>query len=141
MVDINYTLLIQLGNFIVLLIALHIILFRPMLRIMEEREQGISSALGDARSAQERMQKLMEEYDTVLAEARQKATATYNEIYQTGLDEQRDMIAAERAKASELLDKGREDIVAAADTARMDLKKEAERISQDISSTLLGRAV
>lgn len=141
MVDINYTLLIQLGNFIVLLIALHIILFRPMLRIMEEREQGISSALGDARSAQERMQKLMEEYDTVLAEARQKATATYNEIYQTGLDEQRDMIAAERAKASELLDKGREDIVAAADAARMDLKKEAERISQDISSTLLGRAV
>ena len=141
MVDINYTLLIQLGNFIVLLIALHIILFRPMLRIMEEREQGISSALGDARSAQERMQKLMEEYDTVLAEARQKATATYNEIYQTGLDEQRDMIAAERAKAAELLDKGREDIVAAADTARMDLKKEAERISQDISSTLLGRAV
>ncbi|HAK61571.1 MAG TPA: hypothetical protein DCO77_14545 [Nitrospiraceae bacterium] len=141
MVDINYTLLIQLGNFIVLLIALHIILFRPMLRIMEEREQGISSALGDARSAQERMQKLMEEYDTVLAEARQKATATYNEIYQTGLDEQRDMIAAERANAAELLDKGREDIVAAADTARKDLKKEAERISQDISSTLLGRAV
>ena len=141
MVDINYTLLIQLGNFIVLLIALHIILFRPLLSIMEEREQGISSALGDARSAQERMQKLMEEYDRVLAEAKQKATVTYNAIYQTGLDEQRDMIAAERAKATELLDKGREDIAEAADTARKDLKKEAERISQDISSTLLGRAV
>ena len=141
MVDINYTLLIQLGNFIVLLIALHVILFRPLLRIMEEREQGISSALGDARSAQERMQKLMEEYDTVLAEAKQKATGTYNAIYQTGLDEQRDMVAAERAKATELLDKGRENIVAAANTARTDLKKEAERISQDISSTLLGRAV
>ena len=51
------------------------------------------------------------------------------------------MISAERAKAAELLDKARKEIAAASAAARADLKKEAERLSQEITSKLLGRAV
>jgi len=141
MIDINATLLWQLINFIVLLIVLNFILFKPIRQIMQEREQGISSAFGDAKAAQERMQNLLDRYNASLAEAKQKATATYNTIYQQGLDAQRDMISAERAKAGEMLDKARAEIASAANAARADLKKEAERLSQDITTKLLGRAV
>lgn len=141
MIDIDITLLWQLANFIVLLIVLNIILFKPIRQIMREREQGISSALGDAKTAQERMQKILEQYNASLAEAKQKAATSYNTAYQQGLDAQRDMISAERAKASELLDKARKEISAASTAARTDLKKEAERLSQEITSKLLGRAV
>lgn len=141
MVDINITLLIQLINFIVLLLALNFILFRPLRKIMQERSQGISGAFSDAKAAQERVQGLMDRYNASLADSKQKATTAYNAIYQQGLDAQRDMIAAERAKGSELLDKARAEILAASNTAAADLKKEAERLSQDITSKLLGRAV
>lgn len=141
MIDINSTLLWQLANFIVLLIALNFILFKPIRQVMLEREQGISSALGDARAAQERMQAILEQYNASLAEAKQKAATTYNTVYQQGLDAQRDMISAERAKAAELLDKARKEIAAASATARVDLRKDAERLSQEITSKLLGRAV
>ena len=141
MIDINISLLIQLVNFIVLLIALNFILFNPIRQIMQEREQGISSALEDAKTAQHRIQSLLDDYNSSLAESKQKATATYNTIYQQGLDAQRDMISAERAKAGEMLDKARAEIVAASNTARTDLQKEAERLAQDITSKLLGRAV
>jgi len=141
MIDINVSLLIQLANFIVLLIALNFILFKPIRQIMQEREQGIGSALEDAKAAQHRMQSLLDNYNSSLAEAKQKATATYNTIYQQGLDAQRDMISAERTKASEMLDKARTEIAAASTTARTDLQKEAERLAQDITSKLLGRAV
>jgi len=141
MIDINATLLWQLANFIVLLIVLNFILFKPIRQVMQEREQGISAAFGDAKTAQERMQNLLDRYNASLAEAKQKATATYNTIYQQGLDAQRDMISAERAKAGEMLDKARAEIAAAATAARADLKKEAERLSQEITTKLLGRAV
>lgn len=141
MIDINTSLFIQLANFILLLIILNFILFKPIRQIMQEREQGISSAFGDAKNAQERMQKLLDQYNVSLAEAKQKAAATYNTIYQQGLDAQRDMISAERAKAGEALDKARGEIVSASAAARADLKREAERLSQDITSKLLGRAV
>lgn len=140
MIDINSTLLIQLVNFIVLLLALNFILFRPVRGILQEREQGISGALGEAKAAQDRVQSLMEQYSALLAEARQKATTTYNTVYQQGLDAQRDMISAERAKASELLDKARAEIAAASGAARADLRNEAERLSQDITAKLLGRS-
>ena len=141
MIDINISLLYQLVNFIVLLIALNFILFKPIRQVMQEREQGISSSLGDAKAAQERMQGMLEQYNTSLADAKQKATATFNGIYQQGLDAQRDMIAAERTKAGEMLDKARSEVAASAAGARADLKKEAERLSQEITSKLLGRAV
>ena len=105
MIDINISLLYQLVNFIVLLIALNFILFKPLRQVMREREQGISSALEDAKAAQNRMQGLLEHYNTSLAESKQKAAAAYNTIYQQGLDSQRDMISAERAQAGELLDR------------------------------------
>ncbi len=141
MIDINAALLYQLVNFIVLLLALNFILFKPIRQVMREREQGISSALEDAKNAQNRMQNLLENYNASLAESKQKAASTYNTIYQQGLDAQRDMISAERTKAGEMLDKARAEITAAASSARADLKKEAERLSQDITSKLLGRAV
>lgn len=141
MIDINYTLFWQIGNFLVLLVALNFILFKPIRQVMHEREQGISSSLSDAKSAQERMQNLLAQYNTSLAEAKLKAAATFNGIYQQGLDAQRDMISAERGKAGEMLDKARAEVVAAAESARADLKKEAERLSLEITSKLLGRAV
>jgi F-type H+-transporting ATPase subunit b len=141
MIDINISLFYQLANFLVLLIVLNIILFKPIRQIMREREQGISSALGDAKNAQERMRNLLDSYNASLAEAKQKAATAYNASYQQGLDAQRDMIAAERTKAGAMLDKARGEIAAASSAARVDLGKEAERLSQDITSKLLGRAV
>jgi len=141
MIDIDKTLLYQIINFLVLLITLNFILFKPIRQVMLEREQGISSAFGDAKAAQERMQGMLENYNVSLADAKQKATTSYNALYQQGLDAQRDMIAAERAKAGEMLDKARAEIAAASTAARADLRKEAERLSQEITSKLLGRAV
>lgn len=141
MININYTLFIQLANFLVLLIALNFILFKPIRQAIQEREQGIGSALGDAKAAQNRMQALLDQYNASLAEAKQKATTTFNTFYQQGLDAQRGLISAERAKAGELLDKARAEIATASAAARADLKKDAEKLSQDITSKLLGRAV
>ena len=141
MIDINYALFYQLANFLVLLIVLNFILFKPIRQIMQERELDISSAFGDAKSAQERVQQLLESYTASLAEAKLKAATTFNTIYQQGLDTQRDMIAAERAKAGEMLDKARAEVAAATAAARAELKKDAESLSRDITSKLLGRAV
>jgi F-type H+-transporting ATPase subunit b len=141
MIDINVAFFYQLINFAVLLVALNFILFKPLRAIMREREQGISGAFSDSKAAQERAQVLLEQYNISLAEAKQKAAAAYNTFYQQGLDAQRDMIAAERAKAGELLDKARKEIAEAAAAARGDLRKEAEALSQDLSTKLLGRAV
>ena len=141
MIDINLTLLIQLVNFLALLVALHFILFKPIRQIMQEREQSINTALSETKAAQKRMQDLLEQYNTSLADAKQKATTIYATLYQQGLDAQREMIAAERTKASDLLEKARAEIAAQSSIVRADLKKEADTLSHEIMSKLLGKAV
>jgi len=141
MVDINISLLIQLANFLVLLVVLHVILFKPIRSIMLERQQNISGSFTDAKTAQEKAQSLLEQYNVSLAEAKQKAAAAYGVLYQQGLDAQRDMISAERGKASDQLDKARGEIAAAATAARTDLKRETELLAKEISAKMLGRAV
>jgi len=141
MVDITGWLFVQIANFLVLLVALHILLFKPLLSIMQERQQAVSGAFTDSKSAQEKVQSLLEQYNASLADSKQKAAAAYNTLYQQGLDAQRDMIAAERSKASEQLDKARGEIAAATASARSEIRKEAETLSKDISAKLLGRAV
>lgn len=141
MVDINISLLIQIVNFLVLLVALHYILFKPLLGAMQERQQNISGAFTDAKTAQDKVQALLAQYNASLAESKQKATAAYGALYQQGLDAQRDMIASERTKAGEQLDKARKEIESASTSARAEIRKEAEKLSQDISAKLLGRAV
>lgn len=141
MVNIDSSVVIQLINFLVLIIVLNIILFKPIRRIMQERSQGIADAFSDAKSAQEKMQSIFEQYNSAMAEAKQKAASTYNTTYQQGLDAQREMISAERAKAGELLNKARAEIAAASAAAQADLKKEAKKLSKDITEKLLGRAV
>jgi len=140
MVDINpIYLALHLANFLVLMIALHVIIFKPLRSLMEERDLGVSSAFGEARSAQERTQQMLGQYHAALAEAKTKSAAVYNALYQQGLDEQRDLIAAERSRAGEMLDRARADIAAAAETARAELRREAERIAREITTSVLGR--
>jgi F-type H+-transporting ATPase subunit b len=141
MIDINATLFIQLANFLVLLVVLHFILFKPIRQIMGEREQRIGDALHDAKEAQKRLQELLEQYTASLADAKQNSTTTYNMLFQQGLDAQRAMITGERTAATSLLDKARAEIAIASNKAMVDLKKEAERLSQEITTKLLGRAV
>jgi len=141
MVDITGWLFVQIANFIVLLVALHFLLFKPLLSIMQERQQAVSGAFTDSKSAQEKAQSLLEQYNASLADSKQKATAAYTALYQQGLDAQREMIAAERSKASEQLDKARAEIAAATAAARSEIRSEAEKLSNEISAKLLGRAV
>ncbi len=141
MIDIDRTLLIHLINFIVLVLILHFVLFQPIRRIMREREQGISAGLNDAKESQDRVQALTEKHSAALAEAKQKATAAYNGLYQQGVDGQRDLVSAERTKAGEALDRARAEVAAASTAAQGELKAEAERLSREIAAKLLGRAV
>jgi F-type H+-transporting ATPase subunit b len=141
MVEINSWLLVQVVNFLLLLALLHVLLFKPLLGIMRERQQNIGGAFTDAKTAQEKMRTLLDQYNVALADSKQKAATAYNTFYQQGLDAQREMITAERSKAGQLLDAARAEIATASTAARTEIRKEAEQLSKDISSKLLGRSV
>jgi len=74
MININATILLTILNFILLVIVLRLILFRPLVKFLDERSRTIAESLKQAEENQRRSGEMNAEKDAVIAEARRKAS-------------------------------------------------------------------
>jgi len=141
MVDINYTILVQLANFIALIIILNTLLLKPVLRHLAERDGKISSSHEEAKANADKAEAMLADFEAELKVARIKASQTYNALQQEGVAEQKAGISAIKADTQQMIDKAKKDIEADASGARDLLKAEMEKLPREIASKLLGRTV
>jgi F-type H+-transporting ATPase subunit b len=142
MVEINIpTMIMQAGNFLLFFFLFNMILVRPMVKHLQERDGKIGSDHEQAREAADRTQALLEDYEAQMAEARSKASQAYRASQDEGMNAQRAKLDTARAEAQTQVEKAIADIQAEAGKARDQIKAEMEKIPGEIASKLLGRAV
>jgi F-type H+-transporting ATPase subunit b len=106
-VELNWTtLILEIVNFLILVWILKHFLYRPVLRVIEERRAGIAAALDEAKQRQDEAEQLRSQYENRLAEwqqdRQQAREALQREIQQQrsrALEEQKQSLDAEREKA------------------------------------------
>jgi F-type H+-transporting ATPase subunit b len=106
-VELNWTtIVLEIVNFLVLVWILKRFLYRPVLRVIEERRAGIEATLTEAKHRQDEAEKLRSQYENRLAEwqqAKQQAReAMRREIQQQreqAMQELEESLGAEREKA------------------------------------------
>jgi F-type H+-transporting ATPase subunit b len=79
-------LLAQIVNFLVLLFLLKKFLYRPILKILQERKDKIAKSLEDAREIENKLAQTEEDRDTALAKAAEEAKKIINDATK-GADE------------------------------------------------------
>lgn len=141
MVDVNYTILVQLGNFILLIFILNTLLLKPVLKHLKERDGKISSSHEEAKANADQAESLLAEFETELKDARVKAKQFYNKFQQEGMAEQRARLTEAKAKSQGIIDKAMAEIESDATQARGILKAEMEKLPRDIAAKLLGRTL
>jgi len=141
MIDIDYTLLVQLANFIVLIFVLNVLLIKPMMKHLAERDDKISSSHGQAKANMEKAESMLAEYEAGLADARMKANQAYTAVQQEGIAQQRAKLVEAREKAQEMMGKAMAELDSEAGKARKTLETEMAKLPADIASKLLGRAI
>ncbi len=139
MISLNHTLLIQMLNFIVLIILLNAIIFKPILRILDERKEKVEGTLNEARLLTEKAEELMAEYERKMAEARQQALQMVNEGRLQAIEEQRGILARAKEEAEEQLTKLKENIEREKEEASGALERFAQVLSISIAERLLER--
>ncbi len=139
MVDLNYTLLIQLANFIILIIVLNALLLKPVMRHLSERDGKIAKSHEEAKENAERAEAMLEDFEAEMAATRVKAKQAYSALQQEGLAEQRTRLADAKAKAQKMIEKAQAEIDGDAKRARDILGREMEKLPSVIASKLLGR--
>ncbi len=137
MLELNKWFFAQLANFLLLLILLNIILFKPLLRIFKERDAGINGALDSARSMDKEKEDIMGQIDVKLTEGRIKAKTAFEELSKQGMEIQKQALTTAQNEAAGLNKSAKDELVSAMEKARVSLRSDVEAFSKQIVEKLV----
>ena len=141
MISLNWTLILQFINFIVLLYLLNRILFQPLRAVMEKRRENIEGSHARARDLQADIDDKMTRYQQQLAAAKKLANEERAELRKVAHEEETKMIETAQANAGARMDQIRKRVAQESVQASKTLKQESTALAQQIATKILGRSL
>lgn len=111
MIDINGTLVAQILNFVILVIILRAVAYKPIAKMLDARRAKIEESLAKADADEAEAAKLKAAYQAKLDEARVKAQGIIDDAVKRAEDEREREIKATRAEIEQMKKNAQEDIV------------------------------
>jgi F-type H+-transporting ATPase subunit b len=133
------TLVIHIAIIITMVFVLNKVLFRPVNRALDERENRTRGRSKEAREIIKRVEGSLLRYEDSLRKARAEGYRLLEQQQAKALDERQQKIASVRKNVEEEIGQERGRIQAQADEARVTLEDEARRVAATISSQILRR--
>lgn len=137
MLEFNLWFFVLVANFIILTLVLNAILFKPFAEIFKEREMTINIALDEAKAMIAKEKYAIEEMNTAILLAKNKAKKTFDALIGEGIVKQKEILAKTEAEAIQIIEKARVELQAETDRARTALKTDIEGFSEEIVNKLI----
>ena len=141
LVDIDGTVFVQLGLFLLLLLFLNRLVFRPYLALLKERDENIDGARTEAQTMNDRATTDLDSYEDQVMKARKEAATVRAELREEGEKTAAEVLAEARGQSEAKITAARDKIHKSADAARLALRTRADGIAKEIATKLLGREV
>jgi F-type H+-transporting ATPase subunit b len=127
--------------FFVLLLTflLNRLLYKPILRVMAERERAITSARELAERSANEARRATAEFEQKTAEARAELYRQMDEMRRTAMNERADIMARTRAEADTQIAAASAKLKAETEEARRALSAEADALGAAVADRILGR--
>jgi len=140
-ISLDWTLILQFINFIVLLYLLNRILFKPLRAVMDKRRETIDGSHARARDLQADIDDKMNRYQQQLSEAKKLANDERAQLRKLAVEEETKMISTAQSNAASRMDKIREQVGQESTRASQTLKKQSAALAQQIATKILGRSL
>ena len=127
--------------FLILVFVLNRILFRPIGRVLDERQTLIEGAANEARAARRSYETRLAEYEATIRQARAESYKRSEQQRAAAVEERRHLIDAAKQHAHEQIERAKQEIEQQVVQARAALESESRQIAERISRTVLGRTV
>ncbi len=140
MVEINWTVLPQIANFLILIFVLNIIVYKPIRKILLERKDKFQGLADGITSADQQAQEKDQAFNTGLKEARVKGQKEKEALLQAASDEEKEIVGRINDKAREDLAEVKAQIAKDTGEVKAALEEEVDAFADAISQKILGRA-
>lgn len=141
MISLDQTLLFQIIGFFVLLIILNRLLYRPVQRILKERDERIAGSLKKAAGTEKEVAEGLLSYEKRLKEAAMKGHEERGRLRQEGVEKEKAILEAARAEAAAELSSIRKELDSSRQSALAGLKTEARGLAREIAGKVLDRSL
>lgn len=133
--------LILLLFFPALLVPLNALLFKPLLRLLDEREERIAGTRARAEKLEQDATATLERYEGSVRETRDEAERSRRAALEEVRREAQQQTAAARREAEGRIEAARREVDEALESARSGLRAQAEELARQAASQVLGRAL
>ena len=137
----DYTIFIQIITFLVLIYILNILLYKPILSIIERRRKQIDELEKEIKLFNESVDKKAAEYDEKLKLAKANASELKKEIIKEGADQARNAIDTVRNEIPLLMQDFQQKMDKEIQTARQILDSQSRKLSLEIAEKVMGKSV
>jgi F-type H+-transporting ATPase subunit b len=141
LIEVNFTLIIQMINFFLLIFILNKILYKPILKILEEREQRIEGQQQQAKKTIEDGLVILTDYNKKLYDAKIDAMNTKNAARNEASEQANGIIENSRKKAEEIIARMQQEMASEMAQAKKELDPELSVMAATIAQQILGRKV
>lgn len=141
MIDINITVIFQLAIVLILMVALSNLVFRPFLRVVQERKDWVQEAEKKARELQQRSEELMERYRDSISAAQAQGASIREEIRKEGLSKETEVLQKAMKEANRFLEEMKGKVQEESQNVRASLRLQAQTLSREMAEKMLGRSI
>jgi len=141
LIEINFTILIQAANFFLLIVILNKILYKPILKILDERDQRIDGQQQQAKKIVEDGQALLVDYNQKLYNAKVDAMNIKNAARNAAAEQANGIIDESRKKAEDIISQMQQQMEKEMAQAKKELEPELSVMAATIAQQILGRKV
>jgi len=136
----------SLGNSLVTLIIFGLVVFvlgklawRPLLRVLDERERSIRESLEDARSERAQADELLKQYTEQIEKARAEGAEIVEQGKRNAVEAARRIQEEARQDSQATVERGLREIKLAADTAKKDIYDLAAELAVDVAGRIIAK--
>ena len=141
MVSLDYTILVQMVNFIILIFILNALLYKPILGIIGKRKQKMDESDSEIKRMNQTVEQKMAEYEEKVRLAKVDAMEQKNAIVKEGSDVAKGIIDAVRGEIPAMMEQFHAKMGKEVEEARAILHSQSQKISLDIAEKVLGRSI
>lgn len=132
---------ILLVGFVVLIFPLNALIFQPIFRALDAREEKIAGARRRASKLESEAQQLLHRYRDAIREVREETEADRRQQVEAARSEQHSVAGEARTRAESELAHTRSELSTSLEEARAQLRGEADQLARTAAERVLGRSL
>ena len=140
LISINETLILQIISFLIFLFIINRIMFRPLRKVMNERESYIENIQKDIVEAENQFEDLTNQIQAQEKAVRNEAFAQKEQLEASGGQQAAEILASTREEINTLRAEAQKEVDARISAARKYVQKESQDLAKNIIETVLYRS-